>query len=366
MTDCVFENNTSGTAGGAIRLARATATLTNCTFTGNTAGSFGDDICISGSQMALTLAGENTIADLEIYDEEASTIKIAEGASGAIDVSFTTAAMHAKHYADADPVMPLFTGDGFAAAYTAGVLTLENEDYRLLSNGHLEFKGAAKIGDTYYADYAAANAAAKSGDTIVLTADATVAALTIKAGVTLDLNGKTVTAPMAAAFAGAGIVDSSAKDSGKLVCPKDKLAVMGELPALPLWVDEGEGAGYYFFATPEYKVETYEADGTFTYLFLPRLGAKAEELLGTNGAEAIGAKFMIRLANDTGVTVDSWENLRFSEEDIMTVYGEQKAFFVKLTGYESFANLTIQVLFKNADGFTTNGWRAVSAPTDVQ
>ena len=52
---------------------------------------------------------------------------------------------------------------------------------------------AAKIGDEYYTTFAAAFAAAKADDTIVLLADATITArTTIDKSITIDLNGKTI------------------------------------------------------------------------------------------------------------------------------------------------------------------------------
>ncbi len=348
MTDCVFENNTSGTAGGAVRLARATATLTNCSFTGNTAGSFGDDICISGSQMALTLAGTTSAADLEIYDDEAVTITIAEGATGAIDLSFTTQTMHAKYYADAETPLPLFAGDGFAAAYAAGKLTLENEAYELLSTGYLAFKGIASVNGVYFPTITdAINSITTEGTVVVADtgADITEEIFTMP-GVTLDLNGQTVISTYPIIYNGSHIIDSS-DGEGKLVCAKDALVVPTDNKALPVWVDEPDtGVDYYCFTALEtINTKGSTAGGTYTYITRPEFNEDIAAMLGADGAAAHGLKVKILLKWDDSANTGYTEELPlvYSEDDVKAVYADNKAFYAYVTNYANYVDKSLEI-----------------------
>ena len=83
---------------------------------------------------------------------------------------------------------PTFEDDGFWT-YTCHC----GDTYTVTDNGSM-LTAVAKIGDKKYETLAEAVADANSGDTIVLLADATETYIILPQGVTLDLNGKTVTA----------------------------------------------------------------------------------------------------------------------------------------------------------------------------
>ena len=348
MTDCVFENNTSGTAGGAIRLARATATLTNCTFTGNTAGTFGDDICISGSQMALTLAGTTSAADLEIYDDEAVTIKIAEGASGAIDLSFTTQTMHEKHYADAETPLPLFAGDGFAAAYAAGKITLENKAYSLLDTGYLKLKGVASVDGVYYPTVTDAIMAVTGEGTVVLADRGVdiVEEIFTMPGVTLDLNGQTLVSESPIIYNGSHIIDST-DGAGKLVCAKANLIVPTDNKYLPIWVDEPDTeVDYYCFTALEtINTKGSTAGGTYTYITRPEFNEDIAAMLGADGAAAHGLKVKILLKWDDSANTGYTEELPlvYTEDDVKAVYADNKAFYAYVTNYANYVDKSLEI-----------------------
>ena len=88
-----------------------------------------------------------------------------------------------------------------------------------------------------YADLTAALAAAQAGDVVTLVADATATAVEVKNGVTLDLNGKTLTADgLVANFADTHIVDSIG--TGKLAVEKLDM-VNPDNKQLPVAVDGG-------------------------------------------------------------------------------------------------------------------------------
>ena len=88
-----------------------------------------------------------------------------------------------------------------------------------------------------YADLTAALAAAQAGDIVTLVADATATAVEVKNGVTLDLNGKTLTADgLVANFADTHIIDSTGE--GKLAVEKLDM-VNPDNKQLPIAVDGG-------------------------------------------------------------------------------------------------------------------------------
>ena len=92
------------------------------------------------------------------------------------------------------------TTDIRGGKFTANVKAYIPSDYVQSADGTVaplgESTAAAKIGDTYYATLAAAIDAAKDGETVVMVNDTTVSEEIDFSGkkITLDLNGKTITA----------------------------------------------------------------------------------------------------------------------------------------------------------------------------
>ena len=116
---------------------------------------------------------------------------------------------------------------------------------------------------TTFATVTDALTAAKSGDTVLLLKDATATTVEVAAGVTLDLNGKNLTADtVTAGFAGSHVVDNVG--TGKLVI--DDLtgsSIHVDNDQLPIAVDGG-----YVFETIEFKQKQEAVDAnTVTYKF---------------------------------------------------------------------------------------------------
>ena len=115
-------------------------------------------------------------------------------------------------------------------------------------------------GDFYvtYATFADALVAAQSGNTITLVADVTAGTVSVPSGVTLDLNGNTLTADeFSSAFEGAHIVDGVG--TGKLAA--SSVSYAGANNQLPIAVEGG-----YVFETVSFK-ENLTVDTKAVYKF---------------------------------------------------------------------------------------------------
>ena len=113
--------------------------------------------------------------------------------------------------------------------------------------------------------------AAADVDTVTLLADAAYTGpLVITDGLTIDLNGNTLTADYVAVFGGGAIVDSSADNTGLLVCAQNRTVIETSTTAtaegvaavqLPIW-DASQGGfvfGQFAFRGLTVALETQEA-----------------------------------------------------------------------------------------------------------
>jgi len=145
--------------------------------------------------------------------------------------------------------------------------------------------GEASIGDKTFATLEEALDAATTGDVIKLNADVTVDYITVDPAVTLDLNGKNLTADYIIGFNG-----STVCGEGKLIVDKDKVALDqtngGYLP-----VHDGEG---YIFIKVGFENRTALV-GEKTYAFSPLFDAKAHDALLKHYAVS-GVRVVVRLS----------------------------------------------------------------------
>ena len=152
-----------------------------------------------------------------------------------------------------------FAVEVYEAYCAEGYMPVANEDG---TYGVTEDPNTAKIGDEKYLTVEAALAAAKPGETIVMTADSDESGsiLLLLNGVTLDLNGKTLKANyLITTTGGANVIDSS-DGEGLLVIAKNNLTVVNQ-SCLPIWI-EAEG-GYRFVQVTLKMQGTAKADGSF-------------------------------------------------------------------------------------------------------
>lgn len=119
----------------------------------------------------------------------------------------------------------------------------------------------AQIGSVTYDSVAKALAAAVSGDTVVMIADATEAAdLVVPVGVNFDLAGFSLTMPSGAtvtAATGANIVDNSTDNAGLIVVDRGNVSLGKDNTQVPFWVDTGYKFYAFTFRTnTQYPTET--------------------------------------------------------------------------------------------------------------
>ena len=212
-------------------------------------------------------------------------------------------------------------GDTFAI--TATVISELTDVYFEIVEGELAVvAGAVEINGTYYATLADALAAAQAGQTITLVADLTEHLVELEKGITLDLNGYTLTADYVVAFNGNYIVDNSTAKTGKLAIAKDAVALAANNTQMPIYNDGG-----YTFSDILWQVnnklvaENANKTDNFAYSYRPLFGKDATlNQLFANGGAGTGIKFIMRLTkyteDGTAVTTD----FTFSEAMIAEVY----------------------------------------------
>lgn len=108
-------------------------------------------------------------------------------------------------------------------------------------------KISVQIGDQGYASMDAALAAAAFGDTIILCDDVSAKDIVLPSGVTIDLNGFTLTADSLYSYSSNAVVDNSENVSGLLkLMDADGNMISQDNSQLPVY--DKEAAGYRFFA----------------------------------------------------------------------------------------------------------------------
>lgn len=135
-----------------------------------------------------------------------------------------------------------------------------------------------------------------TGGTITLLANATVDTMVLKPGVTLDLNGCTLTADMLIVMSGATVLDGGEDcvGGGKLNIAKEKLLFMREngQGILPVWngVD-----GYVFTKVSFQQLVQTAGEGAAQYIFLPQFSNRNASSLMKNGGSDNGVKIKVCL-----------------------------------------------------------------------
>ena len=194
---------------------------------------------------------------------------------------------------------------------------------------------------TAYASVAEALEAARSGETVLVLADQTVEAVMVTPGVTLDLNGHSVTTTYAVGFASAQIVDNAG--SGRLVAAKDNVVLDKNNGMVPIY----DGNGYLFtksgFAVK--KDTSYQGEGFKVNASVCPSSMDVVELL-KNGAADNNLQVMILLTWDTADGTGS-QKFVFTDEVVAQVFqsnngtttGYGKMFAMTITGADTVENL---------------------------
>ncbi len=164
----------------------------------------------------------------------------------------------------------------------------------LEENMVLPATGEAIIDTTGYATLEEALQASKAEDVIQLLNDVTAEELMVKNGVTLDLNGKTLTANYLVGFNGAVVVDATDTGTGKLAIAKENLALSKNNPQLPVY-DEENGC-YLFTRVKNDRFELGSEGGKPKYSTSPMFKDYVHSLMDTaDKAAASGVEIIIRL-----------------------------------------------------------------------
>ena len=199
---------------------------------------------------------------------------------------------------------------------------------------------------------AATEAAASATEDVVITLldDASEENLTIGEKITLDLNGKTLTASSLATFKG-NVVDNSNEKSGLLIVGKNddgttKCSFSTANTQMPVYNGEG-----YVFATITPQ-ETFSIEGTddstvYNLVFRPFFGSEKtiQNALSIDGNDIEDQfKVILRLT-----WKDGSQDLIYDDEMVQQVYDNKKAFYINASGVKSFDGLTITPMVVSKD-----------------
>ena len=193
---------------------------------------------------------------------------------------------------------------------------------------------AAKIGDTeYFTVQAAVDAAEAEGKTVTLLRNVTENAVDVKSGVTLDLNGKTLTASVK----GSGTVtDSSERSQGKIV-GESAVQKVGENEIALYDGTTTRVVGYTLSASAAEEVKKDDAVSAVNFRYTFKLdNPEAYTMIAEDAKNAgftIGATLSFNGATEDAKlidgTVSGWASEMAKNADADCV------FYVRVTGFES-------------------------------
>ena len=216
-----------------------------------------------------------------------------------------------------------------------------------------EIGTAAVIGDVAYATFAEAMAAARSGDTVKLCADAEITEVIIPSGVTLDIGTYTLTADYLVGLNGSKLTATTIKTSGidgKLFVDAKNFALPEKAP-----VDSGYEVvplfdptlGCYRFARFEVTttgtnrgLKVTEADeengveSKIYFQFVVNTTTYIRENLVGDGMSDNDVKVVIHLEWNTTEGVAS-QDFVYNEDQIKAIFGGGQEFAFTMKGYEA-------------------------------
>jgi len=208
----------------------------------------------------------------------------------------------------------------------------------------------AQIGEgenaVQYTSVSDALAAAKSDDTVVLLKDAEESTVMIIKGVTLDLNGNTLTTGYVVAFGGNHIVDNSTAKTGLLKVEKSNLVLAKDNAQMPIW----NGADGYVFATMKHqnKIEN-QTSNSISGKFRPSFGTAFNGYFA-DGAEDNGVEILIRLSWTKADGQPATQEFKYTTEQIADVYTNGKTFTFTVSGFEGFENFKVEYVVESCVG----------------
>ena len=176
-------------------------------------------------------------------------------------------------------------------------------------------------------------------------------------GITIDLNGHTLTTDYLVAFKGNDIVDNT-RGTGLLKVAKDSVMLSKDNSNMAVWTGEG-----YRFAsvklaandgTPRYEVYNMTETG-FSVKFRPGLGSAVQEYLNTaTEVLASGMQIIVRLSwtDDDGVR---YQDFVYNEADVATMYNstsasETGALSLTVKNVGDYKNLDVTLILNSETG----------------
>ena len=176
----------------------------------------------------------------------------------------------------------------------------------------------------YYESVQHAIDEAAEGQTVYLFTNATVNNLNLYKGVTLDLNGYTLTVNRQATAYG------EIKGEGLLVATRNTTKLKGQTTALPVW----NGTGYYFTAAPEMQnAMMYKGE----FVCLPIFSDDVKALFANGTADDAGLYIVVTLTYELSGKTFVMEYV-VTESTTMDVYSSNQAIYITIE--EEFQNLT--------------------------
>ena len=221
--------------------------------------------------------------------------------------------------------------------------------------------GAAAVmaEETEPQDLTKALAEAVPGQTVTVKEDTQVLFLSVPNEVTLDLNGKTLTATYVSAFG--NIEDSSAENTGLLKVDANKLLLKTTNSQLPVKTAEG----YKFISMRGFN--TRVLDGGARYVFQPLFEAAAHEML-KDGAAATGVSVQVLVTWKSGADTDS-RTFVFGDNFVtqfvnsyVSTGGYGKMFQLTVSNPEKFEDLQYTAMVVTESGVT---YQPAKLPAEV-
>ena len=193
---------------------------------------------------------------------------------------------------------------------------------------------AANSNGTNYETLEQAIADVEAGSEIVLNSDVTVEGdLSIENQVTINLNGKTLTAGAVVTF----FEGTQFIGEGKLVVAKNSLYnIEGETKYVPVWNE----AGYYTFSEVKDQIKESTVEDTEVVVFRPAFeNAEIKNELA-DGAADNGISFVINITWGTGDNAVS-KQYTLSEELIAEIYSQKKAIQLGFENWQADVEYTV-------------------------
>ena len=217
----------------------------------------------------------------------------------------------------------------------------------------------ATIGNVCYATLAEALAAAQAGETVTLVDDANETTVILMKGITLDLNGQTLTADYLVAFNGNHVVDN-ATEKGLLKIKKNNISLAKNNSMMPVY---NEQDGYLFISINHQLSSKVTTDG-ISITYRPSLGKDYNSLLN-NGAENNGLKLIVRLSWIDDQGADASQNFVFTEDLIKRVYSTGKGLKLVVSGMTGHKDITVDVIVRSDIGVESVQEALIFNPTQT-